>query len=127
MLSLEHPWTIKNRDFYIFVNLNGNPELNSFLQNQAVASEIKYKLLVTFAGNKMILKTLCFYCANGHPSEIAIRSRNIFPDLTKNLHGKPTGVSIHYPNPSTHMYLKGNDYVPDGTGGGYLRPAITTS
>ncbi|CAG7717598.1 unnamed protein product [Allacma fusca] len=75
----------------------------------------------------MILKTLCFYCANGNPSEEIIHLENIFPDLTKNMHKKLTPVSMHYPTPSTQMYLKGKEYVPYGTGGGYLRPVITTS
>ncbi|CAG7825828.1 unnamed protein product [Allacma fusca] len=40
---------------------------------------------------------------------------------------KLTGISVHHPNPSTQIYLKDKEYLPFGTGGGYLRPAITVS
>jgi hypothetical protein len=77
------------------------PNLEPLLLSQPLLQTTKYKLAIsTTKSNKLVIKTVCFFCNNGDGKVVTFSANNdkniidYFPDYTLNFHGKLLRMSI---------------------------------
>ena len=123
VLPEQTPLLKTNTDYFFVIS---HKQLNQRYRDSKDFEMIKYAIFLEISGRIVIsAQNQCLYCESSKP--VVTDMNALFPDFTRNLHGRHFRVSILYPVTGVQMEKINGAWHPKRTGGGILRNLITTA